>query len=143
MQNKTIHLSYNVFDRYLSRNQVPIEKIQLFGTTAFWIACKNEEISPVQLSDCIYLCQHTYLAKEFIEAEGCILEEINFDLQIPTDYEFYEALSFLCGFSEEEFYVGLMWLEFTCFLDSFLRVKPSERALVIIEAVSQVYRGHK
>ena len=52
---QTMYITVNLIDRYLSKVEVNRYHLQLVGVTAMFLACKNEEISPPELEDFVYI----------------------------------------------------------------------------------------
>lgn len=64
------------------------DKIQLVGVTAFFIACKFEEIYPPDLMDFVVICDKLYSRKEIIKMELVMLRVLKFELARPLPLHF-------------------------------------------------------
>ena len=80
----------NIIDRYLSKNLVGKEQIQVIGVAAMLIATKYEEIYPPQLKDFVYITDNNCDANDILEMEKRILFELDFDIQLTSSYRFLE-----------------------------------------------------
>ena len=57
---ETLYLTVNLIDRYLEKQNVLRNKLQLVGVTAMLIASKYEEISPPIVTDFVYITDNAY-----------------------------------------------------------------------------------
>jgi hypothetical protein len=55
LKSETLFLTVNLIDRFLERQKVSRNKLQLVGVTAMMIASKYEEIYPPQIGDFAYI----------------------------------------------------------------------------------------
>ena len=87
---ETFHLAVHYTDRFLSRNVVCREKLQLVGATCLFTAQKYEEKVWQRIPEFVYMCADTYTTEEFCKMEGDILQTLEFKLQFPTSRCFYD-----------------------------------------------------
>src|SRR3569833_1886307 len=66
---ESLYLTVNLIDRYLEKEQVNRQKLQLIGVTAMLIACKYEEIYPPIVKDFVYLTDNAYTKEEILLME--------------------------------------------------------------------------
>jgi hypothetical protein len=92
LKKRTIFLTANIFDRYLQYKQIPQNKLQLVGTSAFIIASKFEDIYPPELDKICYFCEDIYSKNELIQTEGDILFFLNFNLIFVSSFDVLEYL---------------------------------------------------
>lgn len=85
---QTLFLTVNIVDRYLAKVNVLRRELQLIGTTALLIASKYEEICPANIDDLVEACAGIYSHGEMVETEETILKTLNYQLSIPTIYNF-------------------------------------------------------
>ena len=85
---ETLYLTVNIIDRYCSKNPVPRSKLQLVGVTALLIACKDEEIYPPEVRDCVYITDNAYGRQEVLDMEQDILKKLLFHITVPTAFPF-------------------------------------------------------
>ena len=57
---ETLFLTVNIIDRYLAKEQVNRQRLQLVGVTAMLVACKYEEIYPPIVKDFVYITDNAY-----------------------------------------------------------------------------------
>ena len=70
---ESLYLTVNLIDRYLDKEQVNRQKLQLVGVTAMLIACKYEEIYPPIVRDFVYITDNAYTKEEILEMERKML----------------------------------------------------------------------
>ena len=70
---ESLYLTINIIDRYLEKEQVNRQKLQLVGVTAMLIACKYEEIYPPIVKDFVYITDNAYTKEEILEQERKML----------------------------------------------------------------------
>lgn len=70
---ESLYLTVNLIDRYLEKEQVSRQKLQLIGVTAMLIACKYEEIYPPIVKDFVYITDNAYSKEEILATERKML----------------------------------------------------------------------
>ncbi|KAH9330317.1 hypothetical protein KI387_002425, partial [Taxus chinensis] len=94
----TLYLTVSYIDRYLSKNVVNRQRLQLLGVTCMLVASKYEEICAPQVEEFCYITDNTYFRDEVLQMESKVLQHLSFELSTPT---------------------------IKCFLRRFVRVAPS------------------
>ena len=87
---ESLFLTANLIDRFLEREQVNRQKLQLIGVTAMLIACKYEEIYPPIVKDFVYITDNAYTKEEILEQERKMLSSLDFDIQTTSSFRFLE-----------------------------------------------------
>lgn len=85
---ETLHLTVNIIDRYLAKEKVMRQRLQLLGVTAFLIATKYEEVYPPEIPDLVYICAGSYTKNEILEMEEAILKTLEYKITIPSAHAF-------------------------------------------------------
>ncbi|KAH8416347.1 hypothetical protein KR009_000076 [Drosophila setifemur] len=88
LNHETLYLAVKIVDLYLCREVISMEKLQLLGAGAFFIACKYDERQPPLIKDFLCICDGAYNRDELVAMEREALRTINFDLGIPLSYRF-------------------------------------------------------
>lgn len=88
LNHETLYLAVKMTDHYLAVSQVKREALQLIGSTAMLIASKFEERAPPCVDDFLYICDDAYKRSQLIAMEICMLQALNFDINIPVPYRF-------------------------------------------------------
>lgn len=89
---ETLYLAIAIMDRFLEKITVCKDKVQLVGVTAFFIACKYEEIYPPEITDFIKVCD-AYNKNDILKMEKTILKALNFQLCYPLPLHFLRRFS--------------------------------------------------
>ena len=101
---------------------------QLLGVTALFIACKYEEVKTHHIAEFVDYCAQTYTKEEIIRMESLILQQVQFELNIPFSNYFYEVLSLLFRFNPIEKKFGYFLLEAFLLNDECNKFTQSEIA---------------
>ncbi|XP_065840446.1 G2/mitotic-specific cyclin-B3-like [Oscarella lobularis] len=88
LYHETLYLSVKYVDRYLEKEVVPREQLQLVAMAAMLIASKFEEMQPPLVDDFIYICDDAYTREELLSAERKMLKVLSYDLNTPIAYRF-------------------------------------------------------
>lgn len=65
---------------------------QLLGVTCLFISCKYNEIYTIEAEKYVEFCDGIYTVDQLFELESFVLLELNFNLQIPTIYQFVNKI---------------------------------------------------
>ena len=60
LKSRTLFMTCNIFDRYVSDHMIKRSKLQLVGAVCFLIASKYEDIYPPEIREIKYLCDNIY-----------------------------------------------------------------------------------
>ena len=85
---ETLYLCVNVIDRFLEREIISRNKLQLVGVTALLLASKYEEIYPPTLDDLVHICDGAYTDKEILKMEVGILRCLQYNMTVPSAHVF-------------------------------------------------------
>jgi hypothetical protein len=85
---ETLYLTVNIIDRFLDKQEVSRQKLQLVGVTALLLAAKYEEIYPPELRDLVYICDRAYTRNDILEMEELILRVLHYQITIPSAHAF-------------------------------------------------------
>ena len=102
LQRAVLWLAVNVMDRYLESVEVERQKLQCVGVTALLIASKFEEVFPAQIKDCVFFTDNAFTPREILEMEVSILQELRYEVCVPTGYHFIKQLTFALNFTPME-----------------------------------------
>jgi len=85
--------SFQICDRFLSKVEIPSEKLQLVGCTSMWIACKYHEIYPPIASDMIKISNNNFTRSDILAMESKICDNLSFQFSIPNAFQFLERFT--------------------------------------------------
>lgn len=88
MQPLTLWMIINVLDRFLARQFMPRNRLQLAAIVSLLICCKFEEVHTPEVRDCIYLTDNAYTRADVVLTEAAVLAAIEYDMMVPTPYHF-------------------------------------------------------
>ena len=94
---ETLYLTVNLIDRYLEKEQIMRNKLQLVGVTAMFIASKYEEIYAPECRDFVYISDKAYTRDEILRMEGQLLAKLNFQLTTPNAFVFVKRFAKVAG----------------------------------------------
>lgn len=94
---ETLYLTVNLIDRYLEKEQIMRNKLQLVGVTAMFIASKYEEIYAPECRDFVYISDKAYTRDEILRMEGQMLAKLNFQLTTPNAFVFVKRFAKVAG----------------------------------------------
>eukprot|EP01132_Coremiostelium_polycephalum_P005347 gene5347-6669_t len=95
--SETFFLSVNIVDRYLAKQQIPINKLQLVGITAILLASKYEEIYSPQIQDFVETSDNACTHQEVLAMERSILATLSFHMSTATPLHFLRRFSKAAG----------------------------------------------
>ncbi|XP_052809179.1 uncharacterized protein LOC128237629 [Mya arenaria] len=86
----TLHLCANLIDKFLAKQRVLLNVVQLVGITALLLAAKYYERFPPDIVDLCRLTDDTYVPDQVLKMERCMLRKLDFDLNMPGPIVFVE-----------------------------------------------------
>ncbi|KAJ7966114.1 Cyclin [Quillaja saponaria] len=126
----TLYLTVNLIDRFLSRNLIEKQRLQLLGITCMLLASKYEEICAPRVEEFCFITDNTYTRGEVLKMESEVLNFLHFQLSIPTTKSFLRRFiqasqsSYKAPCVEMEFLANYL-AELTLLEYSFLKFLPS------------------
>lgn len=103
LSEETFFISISIYDRYIRKVMTESKKnigkylqIQKIGAASLSIACKYEEIYSPEIGDFVYITGSSFSKEEILNCEFNILQELDFQICLPTYIEQYNILCILC-----------------------------------------------
>ncbi|EEH21027.1 G2/mitotic-specific cyclin-B [Paracoccidioides brasiliensis Pb03] len=90
---ETLFLAVNIIDRFLSAEVVALDRLQLVGVTAMFIAAKYEEVLSPHVANFSHVADETFSDKEILDAERHVLATLNYDISYPNPMNFLRRIS--------------------------------------------------
>ncbi|RCV23160.1 hypothetical protein SETIT_4G276600v2 [Setaria italica] len=84
----TLYLTVYLIDRFLSRNYIERQRLQLLGITSMLVASKYEEICAPRVEEFCFITDNTYTKAEVLKMECQVLNDLGFHLSVPTTKTF-------------------------------------------------------
>ena len=99
---ETLYLTVNLIDRYLEKEEVLRQHLQLVGVTSMLIASKYEEIYAPEVRDFVYITDKAYTKEEILDMEYKMLTKMEFNVTAPSSYRFLERFYKVCSEADEK-----------------------------------------
>ncbi|OLL23156.1 G2/mitotic-specific cyclin-4, partial [Neolecta irregularis DAH-3] len=122
---ETLFLCINYIDRFLSSKLVSLQKLQLVGATALFVAAKYEEIQCPSVHEIVYMVDHGYTADEILKAERFMVNMLNFELGYPGPMSFLRRISKADDYDLDTRTLAKYVLEVTLMDERFVGALPS------------------
>uniref|UniRef100_A0A0D9VR14 Uncharacterized protein n=1 Tax=Leersia perrieri TaxID=77586 RepID=A0A0D9VR14_9ORYZ len=98
IRNGAVHHAVSYVDRFLSRNAINRDNLQLLGAAALFVASKYEDIRHPKARWFSSITNDTYTTRQVVEMEADILRTLNWDVGSPTAITFLRRfLTTCCG----------------------------------------------
>jgi cyclin B len=129
MKKKTLYQCVFIIDAFLSKISIERKNLQLLGTAALLIACKEIEIIYPTLETFLAFSNNSYTLKELRDMEIKILQELDFDILSPTSEEFFDINADYFEFTEKQRFFGEYFLDASLIDYHLLKYKQSTIAV--------------
>lgn len=123
---ETLFLAVNIIDRFLSTKIVQLDRLQLVGVTAMFIASKYEEVLSPHVQNFRHVADDGFTEEEILSAERFVLQALNYDLRYPNPMNFLRRISKADSYDVQTRTVGKYLLEISCLDHRFLEYPPSQ-----------------
>ncbi len=127
---ETLFLTINYIDRFLSAKTVSLQKLQLVGATALFIASKYEEIQCPSVHEIVYMVDNGYDADEVLKAERFMIGMLGFELGWPGPMSFLRRISKADDYDIDTRTVAKYLLEAMLMSQLFVASPPSFSAAI-------------
>ncbi len=125
---ETFFLAVNIIDRFLSCRVVELEKLQLVGITAMFIASKYEEVLSPHVTNFKHVADDGFSEEEILKEERMMLAALNYDLSYPNPMNFLRRISKADSYDIQTRTIGKYLLEISLLDHNFMRYHPSHIA---------------
>ena len=125
---ETLFLAVNIIDRFLSTKVVQLQKLQLVGITAMFIASKYEEVLSPHVQNFRHVADDGFTEAEILSAERYILAALNYDLSYPNPMNFLRRISKADNYEIQSRTLGKYFLEIGLVDHRFIEYAPSHIA---------------
>lgn len=135
---ETLFLAVNIIDRFLSSKIVQLDRLQLVGVTAMFIASKYEEVLSPHVQNFRHVADDGFTEEEILSAERFVLSALNYDLSYPNPMNFLRRISKADNYDIQTRTLGKYLLEIGCLDHRFLAHPPSQVAAAAMYLARQV-----
>jgi G2/mitotic-specific cyclin 1/2 len=125
---ETLFLAVNIIDRFLSAKIVQLDRLQLVGVTAMFIASKYEEVLSPHVQNFRHVADDGFTEEEILSAERFVLAALNYDLSYPNPMNFLRRISKADNYDIQTRTLGKYLLEISCLDHRFIAHPPSQVA---------------
>ena len=122
---ETLFLAINIIDRFLSSKVVQLDKLQLVGITAMFIASKYEEVLSPHVQNFKHVADDGFSEAEILSAERFVLAALNYDLSYPNPMNFLRRISKADNYEIQTRTLGKYLLEISLVDHRFMEYQPS------------------
>jgi len=142
---RTLFLTIQIFDRYINnvlmKKNIKIkeENLDIVIVTSLIIAAKHEEIKLYSMNDYLNLLPLKYNVNDLQKTEYSILSEFDFDLNIPSMFDFYEIFSVEVKLNKIQKAKGLYLLNFILLDSNLVQIPSSLIVFAVIYLISGKY----
>ena len=139
LENLVLHNSVNIFDRFLSVQDITTNNLQLAAAASTFIASKYEEIYPAKSRHFVFAMDGAGSKKDLLEMEMRILKEIDFSVGSPSANTFLSIFgSILCS-DQKSVYLAMYYLELSLLTTASLQFSHSSLAAASIALARIVF----
>lgn len=115
---QTLFMTINVLDRFLSKEIVTRNILQLVGVAALMLVSKYEEIYPPLIKEYMAVCDNAYTKQEILDMEARIIIALEFNLTHTSSFTFLQQLQLQMNIEPKAFAFARYILENALF-DTF------------------------
>lgn len=125
---ETLFLAVNIVDRFLSEKVVQLDRLQLVGITAMFIASKYEEVLSPHIANFRHIADDGFSEAEILSAERFVLATLNYDLSYPNPMNFLRRISKADNYDIQSRTIGKYLMEISLLDHRLLSYRPSHIA---------------
>ena len=125
---ETLFLAVNIIDRFLSAKVVQLDRLQLVGVTAMFIASKYEEVLSPHVANFRHVADDGFTESEILSAERYVLSALNYDLSYPNPMNFLRRISKADSYDIQTRTLGKYLMEISLLDHRFMEYLPSQVA---------------
>ena len=122
---ETLFLSINLMDRFLAKNKVTMNKLQLLAVTSLFIAAKFEEVNLPKLAEYAYITDGAASKNDIKNAEMFMLTSLEFNIGWPNPLNFLRRISKADDYDPVNRNIGKFILEYAYCCHQFIHLPPS------------------
>lgn len=125
---ETLFLAVNIIDRFLSEKVVQLDRLQLVGITAMFIASKYEEVLSPHVENFKRITDNGFSEAEILSAERFVLSTLNYSLSYPNPMNFLRRVSKADNYDIQSRTIGKYLMEISLLDHRFMAYRPSHAA---------------
>lgn len=125
---ETLFLAVNIIDRFLSNKVVMLDKLQLVGVAAMFVAAKYEEVFSPHVQYFRHVADDGFTEDEILKAERYILATLDYNLSYPNPMNFLRRISKADQYDFQTRTFAKYLMEISLLDHRFIEYKPSHVA---------------
>ncbi|ETS87367.1 G2/mitotic-specific cyclin-B [Pestalotiopsis fici W106-1] len=125
---ETLFLAINIIDRFLSEKVVQLDRLQLVGITAMFIASKYEEVLSPHVANFVHVADDGFSEQEILSAERFVLSTLDFNLSYPNPMNFLRRISKADNYDIQSRTIGKYLMEISLVDHRFMAYRSSHIA---------------
>ncbi|KAI4598348.1 G2/mitotic-specific cyclin [Pestalotiopsis sp. 9143b] len=125
---ETLFLAINIIDRFLSEKVVQLDRLQLVGITAMFIASKYEEVLSPHVANFVHVADDGFSEQEILSAERFVLSTLDFNLSYPNPMNFLRRISKADNYDIQSRTIGKYLMEISLVDHRFMSYRSSHIA---------------
>ncbi|KAI0136333.1 cyclin-like protein [Xylariales sp. AK1849] len=125
---ETLFLAINIIDRFLSEKVVQLDRLQLVGITAMFIASKYEEVLSPHVQNFMHVADDGFSEAEILSAERFLLGTLDFNLSYPNPMNFLRRISKADNYDIQSRTIGKYLMEISLLDHRFMAFRSSHIA---------------
>ncbi|KAI8076870.1 cyclin-like protein [Halteromyces radiatus] len=125
---ETLFLAVNIIDRFLSRRDVSLSKLQLVGIASLFVATKFEETTSPPIKQYLFMTGDAVSEEDLLRSERYILQILDFKLCYPNPLHFLRRSTMTGNFDLHIRLLAKYFMEITLIDHRFLDTPPSQTA---------------
>jgi len=125
---ETLFLAVNIIDRFLSVKMVQLDRLQLVGVTAMFIASKYEEVLSPHVANFRHVADDGFTEDEILTAERYVLTALDYDISYPNPMNFLRRISKADDYDIQTRTLGKYLMEISLLDHRFMNYLPSHVA---------------
>ena len=137
---QTLFQTIWLIDTYLSLKYIKRSDFQLLGLGCMYISCKYHEIFYPVLKDFIEITDGAYKKEDLLRIEKDILKTINYNIQPPSQEDFYNLISKAFDFGEKQIFLGKFFMENSLIDYNMIKYPPSVIAVSCCYIVMKFFK---
>lgn len=137
---ETLYLAINLMDRFLTKKVVSLDKLQLVGTSALFLASKYEEIYSPSITAFAIETDGACTVEDIKSSEKYMLKILDFNLNYPNPMNFLRRISKADDYHIETRSIAKFLLEITMVDFHFVGQLPSALAAASMFLARKLYK---
>lgn len=125
---ETLFLAVNIIDRFLSAEVVALNRLQLVGVTAMFIASKYEEVLSPHVANFSHISDKTFTDEEILDAERHVLATLDYNMSYPNPMNFLRRISKADNYDIQTRTLGKYLMEISLLDHRFMEYRQSHIA---------------